>query len=332
MEKLNAVITGIGSYVPEYRLKNDEISQLVETSDEWIMSRVGIKERRILKDETKGASFLGVKAVEQLLQKTGTSVDEIDLVICATSTGDYVFPSTASVIMHEVGLNKAWGFDIAAACSGFLFGLETANNFIKSGLYKKVILVAAEKMSAVTDYTDRNTCPLFGDASGAVLLEPTTEDFGIVDTDLHVDGIGKDFLLMKAGGSANPTSHKTVDAKEHFVYQEGRQVFKRAVSEMASVSKGMMERHNLQGEGLTWLVPHQANMRIIEAVAHHMDLAKEKVMINIQKYGNTTAATLPLCLSEYESQLKKGDNIIFTTFGAGFTWGAIYCKWGYDGK
>lgn len=331
MEKLNAVITGIGSYVPEYRLTNDELSQLVETSDEWIMSRVGIKERRILKDKTKGASFLGVKAVEQLLQKTGTSPEEIDLVICATSTGDYIFPSTASIIMHEVGLNKAWGFDIAAACSGFLFGLETANNFIKSGLYKKVILVAAEKMSAITDYTDRNTCPLFGDASGAVLLEPTTEDFGIIDADLHVDGIGKDFLLMRAGGTANPTSHETIEAKEHYVYQEGRQVFKRAVSEMANVSKEMMERNSLQ-DSLTWLVPHQANMRIIEAVAHHMDLDKEKVMINIQKYGNTTAATLPLCLSEYENQLKKGDNIIFTTFGAGFTWGAIYCKWGYDGK
>lgn len=332
MERLNAVITGIGSYVPEDRLTNEELSRMVDTSDEWIMTRVGIKERRILKDKTKGASFLGVKAVAKLLEKTGVKPEEIDLVVCATATGDYLFPSTASVIMNEAGLSNAWGFDLSAACSGFLFGLETANNFIKSGQYKKVILVAAEKMSAVTDYTDRNTCPLFGDAAGAVLIEPTTEDIGIIDADLHVDGAGKDFLLMKAGGTANPASHETVDAREHFVFQEGRHVFKRAVSEMSKASKKMMEKHGLEGDNLTWLVPHQANMRIIESVAHHMGIDKKQVMINIQKYGNTTAATLPLCISDFESQLKKGDNIIFTTFGAGFTWGAIYCKWGYDGK
>ena len=332
MERLNAVITGIGTYVPEYRLTNEELSQMVDTSDEWIMTRVGIKERRILKDKSKGASFLGVKAIEKLLEKTGVKPEEIELVICATATGDYIFPSTASIIMKEAGLSNAWGFDLSAACSGFLFGLETANNFVKSGQYKKVILVAAEKMSAITDYTDRNTCPLFGDAGGAVLIEPTTEDIGIVDADLNVDGAGKDHLLMKAGGTVNPASHETIDAKEHFVFQEGRHVFKRAVSEMSKTSKRMMEKHGLVGDKLTWLVPHQANMRIIEAVAHHMDIDKEQVMINIQKYGNTTAATLPLCIAEYESQLKKGDNIIFTTFGAGFTWGALYCKWGYDGK
>lgn len=332
MSTLKAVITGIDTYLPEYRLTNDEISQMVDTTDEWIMTRVGIKERRILKDKDKGSAFMGAEAIKKLLKKTNTKPEEIELVVCATTTPDHPFPSTASTILDLAGLSNAYGFDVMAACSGFLFGLDTATQYIVSGKHKKVILVGSDKMSAITNYNDRTTCPLFGDAAGAVLLEPTTEEgIGVIDIDLHVDGSGLKHLQMKAGGSVRPASHETIDNEEHFVYQEGRHVFKHAVSNMAEVSVNMMKKHNIKSEELTWLVPHQANMRIIEATAYHMGIDKEQVMINIEKYGNTTSATLPLCIWEWEKQLKKGDKIILATFGAGFTWGAGYLIWGYDG-
>jgi len=329
MSKIAAGITGIHGWVPEYRLTNDELSTMVETTDEWIMQRIGIKERRILKEGA--TSDMGARAVEGLLEKTGTSPDEIDLVICATITSDYHFPSTANLIAHKAGIKGAWSFDISAACSGFLFGMQTAASFIQSGQYKKVILVGADMMSAITDYSDRTTCPLFGDAAAAVLLEPVEEELGVVDAILEADGSGMQNLHMKAGGSAHPASHDTVDAREHFVFQEGQAVFKVAVSKMADVSVEIMEKNGLDPDTLTWLVPHQANMRIIEAVARRMGIPKEKVMINIEKYGNTTAATIPLCLWEWESQLKKGDNLILSAFGGGFTWGSMYLKWAYDG-
>jgi len=330
MSKIAAGITGIHGWVPEYRLTNDELSTMVETSDEWIMQRIGIKERRILKEGA--TSDMGAMAVEGLLKKTGTSPDDIELLICATITSDHPFPSTANLIADKVGIKNAWSFDLNAACSGFLYGLETAANFVQSGQYKKVILVGADMMSSITDYTDRTTCPLFGDAAAAVILEPVAEDFGVMDTILQSDGSGVKNLHMKAGGSARPASHETVDAREHFVYQEGQAVFKVAVSKMADVSAEIMEKNGLTPETLTWLVPHQANMRIIEAVARRMDIPREKVMINIEKYGNTTAATIPLCLWEWESQLKKGDNLILSAFGGGFTWGSIYIRWAYDGN
>ncbi len=330
MSKIAAGITGIHGWVPEYRLTNDELSTMVETTDEWIMQRIGIKERRILKEGA--TSDMGARAVEGLLEKTGTSPDEIDLLICATITADYHFPSTANLIAHKSGITGAWSFDISAACSGFLFGMQTAASFIQSGQYKKVILVGADMMSAITDYTDRTTCPLFGDAAAAVLLEPVEKELGLVDAILEADGSGMQNLHMKAGGSAHPASHETVDAREHFVYQEGQAVFKVAVSKMADVSVEIMKKNGLNPDTLTWLVPHQANMRIIEAVARRMGIPKEKVMINIEKYGNTTAATIPLCLWEWESQLKKGDNLILSAFGGGFTWGSIYLKWAYNGN
>jgi len=330
MSKIAAGITGIHGWVPDYRLTNDELSTMVETSDEWIMQRIGIKERRILKEGA--TSDMGAMAVEGLLKKTGTSPDDIELLICATITSDHPFPSTANLIADKVGIKNAWSFDLNAACSGFLYGLETAANFVQSGQYKKVILVGADMMSSITDYTDRTTCPLFGDAAAAVILEPVAEDFGVMDTILQSDGSGVKNLHMKAGGSARPASHETVDAREHFVYQEGQAVFKVAVSKMADVSAEIMEKNGLTPETLTWLVPHQANMRIIEAVARRMDIPREKVMINIEKYGNTTAATIPLCLWEWESQLKKGDNLILSAFGGGFTWGSIYIRWAYDGN
>jgi 3-oxoacyl-[acyl-carrier-protein] synthase III len=332
MSKIRAKITGIDTFLPEYRLNNQELSQMVDTTDEWIMTRVGIKERRILKDKDKSSGFMGAEAVKNLLKKTGTSPDEIELLICATTTGDYLFPSTASIIMHQAGLHKAFGFDIAAACSGFIFGLDVASKYIASGAYKKVILVGSDKMSAITDYTNRTTCPLFGDAAGAVLLEPSELEEGVIDTDLHVDGIGLPYLNMPAGGSLTPPSHDTVDAGKHFIFQEGKTVFKHAVSNMAEVATNMMKKHNIQSEDLAWLVPHQANMRIIEATAYHMGISKDQVMINIERYGNTTSATIPLCIWEWESRLKKGDKIILAAFGAGFTWGAVYLVWGYDGK
>ncbi|MCK5068505.1 MAG: ketoacyl-ACP synthase III, partial [Bacteroidales bacterium] len=327
MSKIEAGITGIQGWVPEYRLTNDELSTMVETTDEWIMQRIGIKERRILKEGA--TSDMGARAVEGLLKKTGISAEEVELVICATITADYPFPSTANLISYKVGMVNAWSFDISAACSGFVFALQTAASFVQSGQYKKVVLVGADMMSSITDYTDRTTCPLFGDAAGAVMIEPVEEGFGVRDAILQVDGSGEKNLHMKAGGSLRPASHETVDAKEHFVFQEGQAVFKVAVSKMADVSVEIMDKHGLTPETLTWLVPHQANMRIIEAVARRMGIPKEKVMINIEKYGNTTAATIPLCLWEWESQLKKGDNIILAAFGGGFTWGSLYLKWAY---
>ncbi len=329
MEKIHAAITGIGAFLPEYRLTNDELSTLVDTSDEWIMQRIGIKERRILKEPGKATSDMGTAAVLQLLEKTNTAPDEIDLLICATITSDRPFPATANVISRKARLKNAWSFDINAACSGFVFALTTASQFVESGRYRKVVVVGAEMMSAITNYTDRTTCPLFGDGAAAVLLEPTTENLGVLDHINYTDGKGRHYLHMKGGGSKKPASYATVDAMEHFVHQDGQTVFKYAVSRMADVAVEIMEKNQLKSEDMAWLVPHQANMRIIEAVARRMGIEKEKVMINIEKYGNTTAATIPLCLYDYESQLKKGDNVILAAFGAGFTWGAVYLKWAY---
>lgn len=332
MEKLRAAITGINAWVPEYRLTNQELSKMVDTSDEWIMQRVGIKERRILKGEGLGTSDMGEKAVRGLLEKTNTSPDEIDLLICATVTPDMFFPATANIICDKAGIKNAFSFDIGAACSGFLFALQTAAQYVESGRYRKVIVVGADKMSSIVDYTDRTTCPLFGDAAGAVLLEPTTEEFGIMDHILKTDGSGRKFLYLKAGGSARPSSHETIDAREHFIFQEGQSVFKFAVVNMAGVAAEIMERNNLKPEDIAWLVPHQANLRIIDATGRRMGLPPDKVMVNIQNYGNTTAATIPLCIWEYEKRLKKGDVLILAAFGGGFTWGSIYLKWAYDPK
>ncbi len=332
MDKLRATITGVAGAVPDYILTNDEISQMVDTSDEWIMTRIGIKERHILREPGTGSSDIGAKAVSLLLKKTGNKPEDIELLICATVTPDMQFPATANIICDKVGIRNAFAYDLNAGCSGFLYALSTASKFIETGRYKKVIVVGAEKMSSIVDYQDRATCPIFGDGSGAVLLEPTRDEFGIMDEILQSDGVGRVHLHQKAGGSVRPASHQTVDAREHFIYQEGQAVFKWAVSKMADVSVEVMQRNKITPETLAWLVPHQANMRIIEAVAKRMGISPEQVMINIQKYGNTTAATLPLCLWEWEPRLKKGDNIILATFGAGFTWGAMYVKWGYDGK
>ena len=330
MGKIRAVITGIHAWVPEYRLTNQELSKMVDTSDEWIMQRVGIKERRILKGEGLGTSDIAEHAVRGLLEKTGTSPDEVDLLICATITPDMAFPATANIISDKVGIKNAFSFDLGAAGSGFLFALQTASAYIFTGKFKKVVVVGADKMSSITDYTDRTTCPLFGDAAGAVLLEPTREDYGIMDYILHTDGSGRKYLHMKAGGSAKPPSHETIDAREHFVYQEGQSVFKFAVVNMADVAAEIMVRNKLKPEDIAWLVPHQANLRIIDATGRRMGLPPEKVMVNIENYGNTTAATIPLCLWEYEKKLKKGDKIILAAFGGGFTWGSVYLKWGYD--
>ena len=332
MEKLRAAITGINAWVPEYRLTNQELSKMVDTSDEWIMQRVGIKERRILKGEGLGTSDMAEHAVRGLLEKTNTSPDEIDLLICATVTPDMFFTATANITCDKAGIINAFSFDIGAACSGFLFALQTGAQYVESGRYKKVIVVGADKMSSITDYTDRTTCPLFGDAAGAVLLEPTTEEVGIMDHILKTDGSGRKFLHLKAGGSCKPSSHETIDAKEHYIYQEGQSVFKFAVVNMADVAAEIMERNNLKPEDISWLVPHQANLRIIDGSGRRMGLPPEKVMINIQKYGNTTAATIPLCIWEYENRLKKGDILILAAFGGGFTWGSIYLIWAYDPK
>jgi 3-oxoacyl-[acyl-carrier-protein] synthase-3 len=330
MEKIRAAITGIHAWVPEYRLTNHELSRMVDTSDEWIMQRVGIRERRILKGEGSGSSDMGEMAVKGLLEKTGCSPDDIDLLICATITPDVPFPATANIISDKAGIKNAFSFDLSAACSGFIFALQTGASFIESGKCRKVIVVGADKMSAITDYTDRTTCPLFGDAAGAVLLEPSTDDNGIVDYLFHTDGSGRKFLYQKAGGSAWPASHETVDAKEHFIYQEGQTVFKFAVVNMADIAAKIMEKNKLTPDDIAWLVPHQANLRIIEATGRRMGLPPEKVMINIQNYGNTTAATIPLCLWEYENKLKKGDKLILAAFGGGFTWGSVYLKWALD--
>jgi 3-oxoacyl-[acyl-carrier-protein] synthase-3 len=330
MNKINAAITGVGGYVPDYVLTNDEISKMVDTTDEWIMTRIGIKERRILKTVGGGTSDLGAKAVEELLRKTGTKPEEVDLLICTTVTPDMQFPATANIISDKVGIKNAFSFDLNAGCSGFLYGLSVAVKFVVSGQYKKVVLVGADKMSSIVDYTDRSVCPIFGDGAGAVLLEPTTENVGVLDEILRSDGFGRVHLHQKAGGSVKPATHETVDAREHFIYQEGQPVFKYAVKGMADVSDEILKKNGLDHDSLNWLVPHQANLRIINATAERMNLAKEKVMINIQKYGNTTDGTLPLLLWEWEKQLKKGDNLILSTFGAGFTWGAIYLKWAYN--
>ncbi|HCC71381.1 MAG TPA: 3-oxoacyl-ACP synthase [Bacteroidales bacterium] len=332
MEKIRAAITGVNAWFPEYRLTNDELATMVDTSDEWIMQRVGIKERRILKGENHGTSVLGAEAVKGLLEKTGTSPAEVDLLICATVTPDMPFPATANIISDKVGIKNAFSFDLNAACSGFIFALQTAAGYVESGRYKKVVLVGADKMSSITDYEDRTTCALFGDASGAVLIEPTTDDVGIIDHLFHTDGSGKNYLYMKAGGSARPASHETVDAREHFVYQEGQTVFKFAVSHMADVAVEVMKRNNLKSDDVAWLVPHQANLRIIDATGRRMGLDPSQIMINIQKFGNTTTATIPLCLWEYENRMKRGDNIILAAFGGGFTWGSVYLKWAYDTK
>ncbi|HOP58733.1 MAG TPA: beta-ketoacyl-ACP synthase III [Bacteroidales bacterium] len=330
MNKIRAAITGIHAWVPDYRLTNHELSKMVDTSDEWIMQRVGISERRILKGEGLGSSDMGEMAVKGLLEKTGTSPEEIDLLICATITPDMSFPATANIISDKVGIRNAFSFDVGAACSGFLFALQTAATYVETGKCKKVIVVGADKMSSITDYTDRTTCTLFGDAAGAVLLEPTVDDNGIMDYIFHTDGSGRKFLHMKAGGSVRPPSHETVDAREHFVYQEGQSVFKFAVVNMADVAVEIMKRNNLKSKDIDWLVPHQANLRIIEATGRRMGLPPEKIMINIEKYGNTTAATIPLCLWEYENRLRKGNHLILAAFGGGFTWGSMYIKWAFD--
>ena len=332
MNNIHAAITGIGAFLPEYRLTNEELSTWVETSDEWIMQRIGIKERRIMKEEGKATSDMGTAAIQELLEKTGTRPEEIELLICATITPDSPLPSSANIICHKAGLVNAWSFDLNAACSGFVFALTTGAKFIESGQYKKVIVMGADMMSSITNYKDRTTCPLFGDGAAAVLLEPTTEEFGVMDHINRVDGSGSQFLTIKSGGSLRPASNETVYNDEHFVNQEGQTVFKSAVSNMADVSLEIMERNKISTDDVDWFVPHQANMRIIDAVGRRMGIDKEKVMVNIQKYGNTTAATIPLCLYDYENQLKKGDIIILAAFGAGFTWGSIYLKWAYDSK
>lgn len=326
---LNAKITGIASFVPDYVLDNEELSRIVDTNDEWITQRVGIKERRILKMDA-GSSYMGIKAVSKLLAETDTNPDDVDLLICVTSNPDYRFPSTASVIMHGTGLEKkCYGFDIQAACAGFIVATYMANAYIKSGLYKKVIVVCAEKMSSMTNYEDRATCPLFGDAAGAVLLEPTDDTtVGIIDGLYHVDGTGLPHLIYKAGGSARPASHETVDAREHFVYQEGRAVYRHAVIDMFTASRDIMARNGLTVDDIQFFIPHQANLRIIEAVGSRLGIDPDKVLVNIQKYGNTSAASIPLCMDEFKSRFKKGDKIVLTAFGAGFTWGAEYLIWG----
>ncbi|WP_277070317.1 beta-ketoacyl-ACP synthase III [Prevotella corporis] len=332
MEKINAIITGIGGYVPDYVLGNEELSRMVDTSDEWIMARVGIKERRILTEEGLGTSYMARKAAKQLLQKTGVDPNSIDALIVTTTTPDYKFPSTASIVIGKLGLQNAFGFDFSAACCGFLYTLDVASTMIQSGRYKKIIVIAADKMSSVVDYTDRQTCVLFGDGAAAVLVEATTEqNIGVQNSFLRTDGDGLPFLHMKAGGSVCPPSHFTVDHHLHYLYQEGRTVFRYAVTSMSSDVAQIMKINNLSAADVNWVVPHEANLRIIEAVAKRANLPLEKVLINIEHYGNTSAATIPLALWDFESKLKKGDNMIFTAFGAGFVHGASYVKWAYDG-
>ncbi|MFH1159442.1 MAG: beta-ketoacyl-ACP synthase III [bacterium] len=329
MTKIRAKISGIHGYLPPYILTNKELENMVDTTDEWILSRTGIRERHILKEPGLACSDMGMQAVKGLLEKTHTSPDEVDLLICATVTPDMIFPAAANIICDKVGIKNAFSFDMNAACSGFLYALVTGSKYVEAGSHKKVVVVGSDKMTAITDYTNRETCVLFGDAAGAVLLEPTTEEAGIMDSILRSDGSGRHFLHMKAGGSLKPPSHETVDAGEHFVYQEGQAVFKFAVTKMADISVEIMERNNLQSDDVTWLVPHQANLRIIDATARRMGVGKEKVMINIDRYGNTTDASIPLCLWDWESQLKKGDNLILSSVGGGFTWGAVWVKWAY---
>jgi len=330
MQKTHAAITAVGGYVPDYVLTNAEMETLVDTTDEWIQTRTGIKERRILKGEGKGTSDMAVQAVKQILEKKNIDPTEIELLICATTTPDFVFPATANVITDKLGMTNAFGYDVSAACSGFLFALTTGSQFIESGKYKKVIVVGGDKMSSILNYDDRTTCIIFGDGCGAVLLEPDTEGYGVLDSVLRSDGAGRQFLYQKAGGSVKPATVETVMNKEHFVYQEGQTVFKFAVKNMADVAAEIMDRNKLTADDISWLVPHQANKRIISATSERMGLPAEKVMINIDRFGNTTNGTLPLCLWEWEKQLHKGDNIILAAFGGGFTWGATYIRWAYD--
>lgn len=332
MTRIHAAITGVGGYVPDYILTNQELETMVDTSDEWITSRTGIKERRILKGEGLGTSYMGVKAVEELLAKTGTDPKDIDLIICATVTPDMMFPATANIIANGVGATNSFGYDISAACSGFIYALTTGSKFIESGQYRKVIIVGGDKMSSIINYEDRTTCIIFGDGCGAVLLEPTTEDVGIMDSLHRSDGAGVEFLNMKAGGSRMPASHESVDAKLHYIYQEGATVFKFAVINMADICAKIMEKNNLTGDQVAWLVPHQANKRIIDATASRIGIEDDKIMMNIANYGNTTAGTIPLLLWDYEKRIRKGDKLILAAFGGGFTWGSIYLKWAYDSK
>jgi 3-oxoacyl-[acyl-carrier-protein] synthase-3 len=330
MKKITAAITSVGGYLPEYVLTNKELETLVDTTDEWITSRTGIKQRHILKGEGKGVTEIAVPAVLELCKKRGISPTEIDMLIFCTVTPDLIFPASANILCDKIGAVNAFGYDINAACSGFLFGLVTGSKFIESGSHKKVVVVGADKMSSIIDYTDRATCIIFGDGGGAVLLEPNEEGLGVMDSVLKSDGSGRTYLHQKAGGSAKPPTHQTIDAKEHFVYQEGQAVFKFAVKGMADVSAEIMERNQLNPDDIAWLVPHQANLRIIDATANRMGLDASKVIINIEKYGNTTCGTLPLCLRDWEKKLKKGDNIILSAFGGGFTWGSVYLKWAYN--
>lgn len=329
MSQIHAAITGVGGYVPEYILDNHELSAMMDTNDEWITTRVGIKERRILKEPNVGTSYLASKAIEDLFSKTGTKPEEIDLVICGTTTPDHIYPSCASMAAEKVGIKNALAFDLQAACSGFIVALSTAASFIESGKYKKVLVMGAEKMSSITDYSDRTTAPLFGDGAGVVLLEPTTEDFGVLDTMIYTDGVGMKHLHIKAGGSALPTSKETVEQGLHYTYQEGQNVYKYAVTNMAEVSANIMEKNALSSDDVKWLIPHQANLRIIDAVVNRTGLEYDKVIINIDHFGNTSAASIPLCIWESEKKFKKGDNMILTAFGAGFTWGAVWLKWAY---
>lgn len=329
MSEIHAVITGVGGYVPEYILNNHELSAMMDTSDEWITSRVGIKERRILKEPNTGTSFMAAKAAEDLFAKTGTKPEEIDLIIVATTTPDHIFPSCASMIADKLGIKNALAFDLQAACSGFIVALTNASSFIQSGKYKKVLVFGAEKMSSITNYNDRTTAPLFGDGAGVVLVEPSTEELGVMDSLIFTDGAGGKHLMLKAGGSANPASHETIDRSEHAVYQEGQNVYKHAVTNMAGVSGDIMDKNNLKAEDISWLIPHQANLRIIDAVVNRTGVEYEKVIINIDRFGNTSAASIPLCMWESEKNFKKGQNIILTAFGAGFTWGAVWLKWAY---
>jgi 3-oxoacyl-[acyl-carrier-protein] synthase-3 len=329
MSKIHAAITAVHGYVPDYVLNNHELETMVDTNDEWITSRTGIKERRILKGEGLGTSDMAVPAVKALLEKRGIGAEEIDLIIFCTTTPDFVFPATANILADKIGAKNAWGYDLSAACSGFLFGLATGSQFIESGKHKKVLVVGGDKMSSITNYQDRATCIIFGDGCGAVLLEPDDQGNGIIDSILKSDGSGVAYLYQKAGGSVKPASHETVDAREHFAYQEGQAVFKFAVTNMADVAAEVMERNNLKADDIAWLVPHQANKRIIDATANRIGVSADKVIINIERYGNTTNGTIPLCLWEWEDKFKKGDNLILAAFGGGFTWGSIYLRWAY---
>ena len=331
MDNKRAIITGIEAFLPEYILTNDEISTMVDTTDEWIMTRIGVKERRILKEDGLGTSHMGAEAVKRLLEKTKTNVDDVDLLLCATVTPDMLFPATANIICDKVGIKNAWGYDINAGCSGFLFSFATATSFIRSRLAKKIVLVTGERMSSITDYQDRTTCPLFGDAAVAMLIEPCADEtLGLQDQILHVDGIGRHYLYQRAGGSLYPPTEETIIKREHYIHQDGQTVFKYAVSRMADVSVEMMDKHGLKADDIAYLIPHQANMRIIEATGKRMGLNAEKILINIEKFGNTAGTSIPLVLWEFEKKFKKGDTLIFSAFGAGFTWGSIYYKWAYN--